>query len=378
MVSWVGQDLNRDSNSMTIAPGARTIRLDRPIDLEFGETLKEATVAYETWGELSPNRDNVILLIPAFSAGSHASSTAADPSPGWWQSLIGLEKPLDTRQFFVICPSILGSCYGTTGPASPSPDSKEDAAWGADFPTISIRDMVTIHGLLLDALNIDHVHAVVGGSLGGMQSIQFGVQFPSRAHRIVSISATDQTRPYTAAIRHIGRQSIINDPAWKKGRYGDTPPLDGLRRAREVGTLFYRSREEFNERFDWDPVEEPSVDRMVFDVQRYLLHQGQKVVRHFDANCYLTLSMAMDLHHIGRGFPSIEAAVNGITASVLVAGVIEDRLIPCDEQRDLAKLLLACGIDTQWTELSSPVGHDTFLVDMDMMAELIGPFLSQG
>ena len=361
---------------MTIAPGAKTIQIDQPIALEFGGSLNRVSVAYEDWGQLSEDRSNTVLLIPAFSAGSHAASTTSNPEPGWWEQLIGAGKAIDTDKFYVVCPSILGSCYGTTGPASPHPD--QDRPWGPDFPTISIRDMVTVHGLLLDALEIQQVHAVVGGSLGGMQSLQFGVQFPTRANQIISISATAQTRPYTAAIRHFGRQSIITDPAWKDGRYGDNPPLDGLRRAREVGTLFYRSRSEFNQRFDWGPLEDPTVDGMVFDVQKYLFHQGKKVVRHFDANSYLSLSMAMDLHDIARGFPSIETALKDITASFLIAGVVGDRLIPCDEQRDLAKLMAHNDVDCHWFELSSLVGHDTFLVDMDMMTDLIAPFLCQG
>lgn len=361
---------------MAIASGAQTIQLADPLKLEFGGALQDVAIAYETWGKPSADRTNTIVLIPAFSAGSHAAATKSNHSPGWWDALIGPGRALDTNEFHVICPSILGSCYGTTGPSELNPATGQ--CWGPDFPIITVRDMVAAHGKLLDALGINEIHCVVGGSLGGMQSLQFAIQFPSRAAKAISISATDRTRPYTAAIRHLGRQAITSDPLWNGGRYGDEPPIHGLRLAREVGTLFYRSREEFNERFEWDPINTPVHGGIVFDVENYLAHQGKKVVQHFDANSYVALSMAMDLHDIGRGFPSIEAAVDGTQSEFLIAGVTEDRLIPCDEQRDLYGLLVLQGINARWEELSSPVGHDTFLVDMDLIAALLTPFLAQG
>jgi homoserine O-acetyltransferase len=354
--------------------GARVFLDDRPLQLEFGATLPRLEVAYETWGTLSPARDNAILVCPAFSGHSHAASHDGDPSPGWWEGLIGPGRAFDTERYFVVCSSLLGGSYGSTGPRSTDPAT--GLPYGAAFPIVSVRDLVAVQIRLLDHLGIDTLHAAVGGSLGGMETIELAIRYPARVRRILSASGTDRTRPYTAAIRHLGRRAILLDPAFQEGRYGQGLPAGGLTLAREIGTLFYRSREEFNQRFKWQPVREPSILGATFDVEAYLLHQGEKILADFDANSYLRLSLAMDLHDVWRGWPGREEALEGVAAEIYVMGVDEDRLIPIDEQEWLHHALITAGKRSHWRPVSCHVGHDTFLVDRDLMTKLIGEVLA--
>ena len=344
--------------------GARLYQDETPLDLEFGGHLSRLDIAYETWGRLSQRRDNVILVIPAFSGHSHAAAHDGDPSPGWWEGMIGPGLAFDTDEFFVICSSLLGASFGTTGPRSLE---REGKVWGRDFPVVTVRDIVEVQMRLLDHLGIERLYATAGGSMGGMATLELGIRHPHRVDRVLSASATDRTRPYTAAIRHLGRRAIMLDP-------GDgTPdgPANGLALAREIGTVFYRSREEFNQRFRWQPLRKPTLDASTFDVQSYLRHQGNKILGSFDADAYLILSMAMDLHDVWRDFPSREAALEPVEAEFLIVGVDEDRLIPIDEQEWLHHALLTAGKRSHWRPISSHVGHDTFLVDLDQMSSLV-------
>jgi len=354
-------------------PGALWIEDDSPLELEFGGHLPKVEIVYETWGELDAGRDNAILVCPAFSAHSHANSHPKDPSPGWWEGMIGPGRAFDTDRYFVICPSLLGGSYGTTGPLSINPETGK--AYAGDFPVVTVRDIVELHVRLLDHLGIERVVAVAGGSLGGMEAMEFGIAHPGRAQHVITISATDATRPHTAAIRHLGRRAIMLDPAYEGGHYEGDGPVDGLRVARELGTLFYRAREEFNDRFPWTPINPPSRKGLTFDVQSYLDYQGQKIIGKFDANSYLTMSLAMDLHDVWRGFESREAALEPVDSSFLVVGVVEDRLIPIDEQKGIHEALVAAGKESSWRSVSSPIGHDTFLVELDQMTLLIREYL---
>ncbi|MEM6792574.1 MAG: homoserine O-acetyltransferase [Acidobacteriota bacterium] len=353
--------------------GARLFRDDRPLELEFGGQLARLEVAYETWGRLSHRRDNAILIVPAFSGHSHAASHDGDPSPGWWEGMIGPRLAFDTDRYFVICPSALGASFGSTGPQSHRPSEEESSprAYGSSFPVISIRDSVEAYVRLLDHLRIDRLACAAGGSMGGMATLELGIRHPGRVAKVLSASATDRTRPYTAAIRHLGRRAILLDPG-----YG-TPegPSSGLALAREIGTLFYRSRDEFNQRFRWQPLRKPELGKVTFDVQSYLRHQGTKILGSYDAAAYLILSMAMDLHDVWRDFPSREAALEPVEAEFLIAGVDEDRLIPIDEQEWLHHALLSAGIRSSWRPISSHIGHDTFLVDLDQMTGLVHELL---
>lgn len=362
-----------DTRPKRVLPGAQLLHIKEPFRFEFGGELPELHVAYETLGTLSEAKDNAIFICPAFSAHSHVRSHEGDPTPGWWERMVGPGLAFDTNKFFIICASLIGSCYGTTGPTCIDPRTGQP--YGATFPVFTTRDMIRVHQMVVDHFGIETLYAVVGGSLGGMQVLEWAIQQPQKIQRCVTISATDHTRPYSAAIRHIGRRAIMLDPEYKDGNYGDQWPVRGLRLARELGTLFYRSRGEFNARFNWKPLRNPSLHDITFDVQSYLNHQGNKIINRFDPNSYLFLSLALDLHDVTRGFPSSEEAYEQIQAEVLVMGVKEDHLIPVDEQKLLYLVLSDAGVTSHWREVSSPIGHDAFLVEFDLLTPIFRNFL---
>lgn len=357
----------------SLATGAERLVDQTPLELEFGAVLPGIEIEYETWGRLAPERDNVVLVCPAFSAHSHANSSPRDPRPGWWEGMIGPGLAFDTERYFMICPALLGGSYGTTGPLSVDPLT--GGPYRGRFPVVSVRDIVEVHVRLLDRLGIERLYAAAGGSLGGMETLDLAVRYPGRVRRVFSISGTAATRPYTAAIRHISRRAIMLDPAYADGEYQGNGPEDGLRLAREIGTLFYRSREEFNERFPWYPIEKPTRRGITFDVQSYLDHQGSKIIGTFDVNSFLTLSLAMDLHDVFRGFESPAVALEPVDSEFLISGVEEDRLIPIDEQEAMHDILVANGKASIWRPLSSRIGHDAFLAEIDTMTQLLRDFL---
>lgn len=358
---------------MTAPIGAHAYGDSNPLELEFGGVLPRLEIAYETWGRLSRRKDNAILICPAFSGHSHAQSHEGDPSPGWWEGMIGPGRAYDTDRYYVICTSLIGASYGSTGPRSLDPATGKP--WGGSFPVISVRDIVAAQMRLVDHLGIETLVLAAGGSLGGMETLELAIRYPGRVRKVIAASATDRTRPYTSAIRHLGRRVIQLDPAWQNGAYEPPGPVAGLALAREIGTLFYRSREEFNQRFKWQPVRPPSLAGPTFDVESYLQHQGGKILAEFDANSYLLLSLAMDLHDVWRGWASREEALEKVDAEFLVMGVDEDRLIPIDEQEWLHHALITAGRRSHWRRVSNHVGHDTFLVDRDLMGGIVREFL---
>ncbi|MEE9392759.1 MAG: homoserine O-acetyltransferase [Planctomycetota bacterium] len=358
---------------MPLLPAAQIFHSDEPLDLEFGGRLPELDVAYETWGSLNKARDNAVLIVPAFSAHSHARSGALDEDPGWWEKMIGPGAALNSDRWFFVCASLLGGCHGTTGPQSQNPETNDD--FGGDFPVVDIRDMTHAHARLLDFMGIHNLHAVVGSSMGAMQALEFSILYPDRAKKIVAVSGTAWTRPATAAIRHLGRRAIMSDPAWKDGHYRDKGPTEGIRLARELGTVFYRSKEEFNDRFPHRPIRKPSLRQITFDVQSYLDYQGRKATNRFDANAYLMMSLAMDLHDIARDRGDLADAFADTHSEFLVAGVKEDRLIPLPEQIEVRDALEQAGKKTEWHEWSSPIGHDAFLVEIDTLGPHLNRFL---
>lgn len=353
--------------------GAQRLFLDEPLSLQFGGTIESLEIDFETWGELSSDRSNVILICPAFSAHSHARSSEQNPEPGWWEDMIGPAKAFDTDRYHVICSSLLGGGYGTTGPLSRHPGL--DRAYAGDFPIISIRDIVTVQVRLLRALGVDRLYAAAGGSMGGMEVLELMLRESPFCERGLVLSATDRTRPYTATIHHIGRRAIMLDPRFADGFYGDELPRQGLKLARELGTLYYRSRQDFNDRFSCEPLQRPSLSGITFDFQSYLDHMGNKILSSFDANSYLRLSMAMDLHDVSRGFETLEDALRRIRGKVMVMGVLQDPLIPIDEQRLLYESLIEVGVEAEWHELSSHYGHDAFLKEFDWQTSRIHKFL---
>ena len=352
---------------------ANVQRIASTFPLTLGGALPDVDVTWEPWGDPDLPGERTVVVVPALSASCHAASTTDDPTPGWWEGMIGPGRAYDTDRYFVVCTSLIGASYGSTGPRSLDPATGKP--WGGSFPVISVRDIVAAQMRLVDHLGIETLVLAAGGSLGGMETLELAIRYPGRVRKVIAASATDRTRPYTSAIRHLGRRVIQLDPAWQGGFYEPPGPAAGLALAREIGTLFYRSREEFNQRFKWQPVRPPSLAGPTFDVESYLQHQGGKILAEFDANSYLLLSLAMDLHDVWRGWASREEALEKVDAEFLVMGVDEDRLIPIDEQEWLHHALITAGRRSHWRRVSNHVGHDTFLVDRDLMGGIVREFL---
>lgn len=352
-----------------VASGYRTFQSDEEFVCEWGGVLPELALAYETWGELSPERDNAVMVHTGLSASSHARSQPQNTDPGWWEDFIGPGAALDTDRFFVICSNLLGGCYGSTGPSSPNPTTGEPYA--ADFPIITVRDMVRAQLLLLDHLGIDTLHASVGASLGGMQSLLLAGDAPERVRRVVSISAAARSYPQSIALRFVQRQAVMSDPDWQGGRYyGSSFPHRGQKVAREIGTITYRSAPEWLNRFARGRGDGPPRLDEDFEVERYLVHQGEKFCLQYDANSYLYISKAMDLFDLTERSDGA-APLERIRCPVLVIGVLSDVLFPVWQQRELVESLKKAGCPVGYVELDAPYGHDTFLIERERVGDPI-------
>ncbi|MDR3563221.1 MAG: homoserine O-acetyltransferase [Negativicutes bacterium] len=342
---------------------------DNPFALTSGQQLGEVTVAYETYGSLSPKKDNVILVAHALTGDSHAAAHNEQDEEGWWDLLVGPGRPLDTERFFVICSNVLGGCQGTTGPASVNPATGQP--FGQDFPVITVRDMVNVQKALLQQLGIDHLALVIGGSMGGMQALEWAVSHPGFADAVVAIAAPGYASPQSIAYNRVGRQSVMLDPDWLDGNYyGGPGPARGLAIARAVGMITYQSEQSMNNKF---------ARRMrdgQFEVENYLDHQGRSLVARFDANTYLYLLRALDLHDLGHGYPSYKAALARIAAKVLVVGVNSDILYPAQQQIELVRALKSLGVRAEYAEVDSPHGHDGFLIDFDLLRPILNDFIA--
>jgi homoserine O-acetyltransferase len=357
-------------------PWPRKLHIPREFPLTLGGSLPEIEIAYEEWGDPSAPPSRTVVVMPALSASCHVRSQDKDQSPGWWEEMVGPGLGIDTDRFRVLAASILGAPFGTTSPLSTDP--RTGRPFGRDFPQITPSDQARCHGWFLDAIGVDRVHAVVGASLGGMQALQFGALFPDRLKHLVAISATGKTTPGTVALRRVGRLAIMNDPDFQEGRYDESkPPAKGLAVARELGMICYRSRDEFNQRFAWEPEGSYTSRALTFEVERYLNHHGERFSSMFDANCYLLLSRCMDLMDLGAGFSTYAEGVLRIACSALVIGVDRDMLIPPTEQQHLAHLLESHGRDVHFEILPSIYGHDAFLKEYDWFIPRLRAFLGE-
>ncbi|XP_020612275.1 serine O-acetyltransferase-like [Orbicella faveolata] len=297
-------------------------------------------VAYETWGELNEAKDNVVLLCTGLSASSHAKSHAENPAPGWWESFVGPGCALDSDKFFIICCNNVGGCYGSSGPSSINPVTNKPYA--TTFPIVSVDDMVRSFFLTLDSLGIEKVHAVVGASLGGMSSLIAAALYPDRVGRVVTISACAQSHPASIALRYVQRRVLMSDPNWNKGFYYDGAyPRLGMKHAREVATITYRSGPEWEQRFGRKRIEDQVSPNFCpeFEIESYLDYQGDSFCVKYDPNSLLYISKAMDLFDLGEGFSSLLEGVARIQCPTLVLGVQSDVLFPVTQQRELESLL---------------------------------------
>lgn len=359
----------------------QSLELAGPFELEKGGKLSRVTVAYESYGNLSPARDNVILVCHAISGDSHVARHNESDAPGWWELLVGPGKPVDTDRFFVICPNLLGSCRGTTGPCSENPETGKP--YGRDFPTITVGDMVEVQWRLLEQLGISVLRAVVGGSLGGHQALTWAARHPAAVRGVVALATSPRLTSQAIAFDVVGRNAILHDPHFHQGQYYDKPqgPDVGLALARMIGHITYLSPESMQEKFEADRLHPRDVAvefEKKFSVGSYLGYQGAKFVERFDANSYVTLSLAMDFFDLGGTPQQLAVTFRSSCARWLVVSFTSDWLFPPDQSRDIVNALVANKAPVSYCNVQSACGHDAFLLpnEFAVYGEMVRAFLT--
>ncbi len=350
------------------------------ISLDSGLMLAPVQVAYETWGELNAAKSNAILILHAFSGDAHAAGIAADNGrTGWWDNMIGPGKAFDTNTYFVVCSNILGGCMGTTGPSSINPEM--GAPYGTKFPVITVGDMVRLQKMLMDRLGISRLLAVAGGSMGGMQALEWAVVYPDAVACAIPIATTARHSAQQIAFNEVGRQAIMADPDWRGGDYHSAkPPARGLAVARMVGHITYMSDDSMREKFGRRLRNEQvgfhfDID---FEVESYLRYRGSQFVDRFDANSYLYITKAMDYFDLTAGrAPTLGATLEKAEARFLVLSFTSDWLYPSYQSLAIVSALRGRNKDVAYCELPSNYGHDAFLVDVAEQAEMVRGFLTK-
>lgn len=340
---------------------------------EFGAVLRDVEIAYETFGTLHRNADNVILLCHALTGDAHVGDDA--DRTGWWGPLIGPTKTFDTEKYFIVCANVLGGCAGTTGPSSPMPGLTD--TYGSTFPSITIRDMVETQYSLLRHLGVSRLQAVVGGSMGGMQALEWGLCHPDFVLRAAVLAATPAFSTMAIAYNEVMREAIVADPHFHDGNYDKYGvfPDRGLRIARMLGMITYRTAQLFAERFGR---EQTHNDRTaMFQIGSYLRYQGDKLVRRFDANSYLALMKAMDLHDIYRGRGQAHEVYEAYHAKLLFVGIDDDLLFPAKQLQQAALEAVQCGVDALYAHITSKFGHDAFLLEFEQLDAILRGFLAR-
>ncbi len=352
----------------------RVADITNPLRLAYGTVLPEVTVAYEAYGELNDAKDNVLLVCHALTGSAHAAGVQREGEvPGWWDPLIGPGKPLDTRKYFVLCANVLGGCYGTTGPSSLDPETGKP--YHLSFPRYTIRDMVTAQVRLLDALGIDRVRAVIGGSMGGMQALEWAASAPERVGSLVCIAVGARHSAWAIGLNEVARRAITADPVWNGGDYPTgTQPEAGLGLARAIAMLTYRSVDSLEAKFGRERVSH-SRDLLgrSFEIESYLNYQGVKLVKRFDANTYLYLTKAMDDHDLAEGRGRLRDVLKKMSMPSLIMGIDSDVLYPESEVRALVNYLP----DAEYARIISPHGHDAFLIEFPQVAARLRRFLAR-
>lgn len=347
-----------------------------PLPLRGGEELPSFTIEYETLGRLSPEKDNAVLICHALSGDAHvAGISAKNGKTGWWESLVGPGKGIDTDRWFVVCSNVIGGCQGSTGPSSINPATGKP--WGVDFPLITIADMVEAQRRLVDHLGIKRLHAVVGGSMGGMQVLQWMASYPNRVRNAVAIATCARHTPQQIAFNEVGRRAIISDPQWKGGHYdpGGGPAL-GLAVARMIGHITYLSEAsmflKFGRRLRHSPQEkfEPA-----FEVETYLSHQGSAFVDRFDANSYLFITKAIDTFDLAAETRSLQETLGRWHGRTLLLSFSSDWLYPSSQAKEIATALRRNQADVTYCEIDVDYGHDSFLIPNPQQESLIAGFL---
>jgi len=363
-----------------IPPGTRFHALPSPFAFKRGGVLRDGRVAYETWGTLGPDAGNAILIVTGLSPDAHAAGNAGNPAPGWWEAMVGPGKPIDTGRWFVVCVNSLGSCKGSTGPASIDPAT--GAPYRLSFPELSVEDGARAAVDVVHALGIERLACVVGNSMGGMTALALLLLHPGIARSHVNISGSAQALPFSIAIRSLQREAIRLDPQWNGGQYDETNyPESGMRMARKLGVITYRSALEWDGRFGRVRLDSDQADDdpfgLEFQVESYLEGHARRFVRFFDPNCYLYLSRSMDWFDLAEhGDGDVLAGLARIhVEKALAIGANTDILFPVQQQQQIADGLRAGGADARFIGLDSPQGHDAFLVDFERFGPAVRDFL---
>lgn len=362
-------------------PGNRQFVFIGAMTLERGGELPSVRIAFETFGTLNADKSNAVLVVHALTGDSHLAGPPGPghPTTGWWDDVVGSGKAIDTDEWFVVAPNMLGGCQGSTGPSSPAPDGTE---WGSRFPFVTIRDQVAAQVAFSDQLGIERWAAVIGGSMGGMQAIEWAVGYPDRVERVAVLAAPALSNADSIASNSLQLEAIRMDPSFADGEYYDAADGDGPHRglalARRMALINYRSPSELNDRFErsWQSGVSPLGGGGRYAVESYLDYHGNKFTRRFDANSYIVLVDAMSSHDIGRGRGGVAEALSRVTAKSLVLGIDSDRLFPVPEQHQLARGI-ATNIDSDGARvISSPFGHDGFLIEGRVVGAQISRLLS--
>jgi homoserine O-acetyltransferase len=360
-----------------------TLFTDQPLTLVSGQQIGPVTVAYETYGTLNEERNNAVFICHALTGDAHAAGRHSDddPKPGWWDPLIGPSLGIDTNEYFVICANVLGGCQGTTGPGTINEQSGK--RYCLNFPPLTVGDMVSVHSELVTHLGITRLCAVIGGSLGGMQVLDWSVRFPDQLAAAVVIASGHHLSAQGIAFNAVGRRAIHADPGFERGNYDPArPPQFGLALARMIAHITYLSEDSIELKFgrrlqDSDQFAFDMLKETEFQIESYLHYQGKRFVQRFDANSYLYLTRAMDYFDLAEDFESLAAACERATARFLVVSYDTDWLFPTSQSRELTSALLTVGKHVSFLELECSFGHDSFLIDIDPLSELIRPFLQR-
>ncbi len=353
--------------------------IDEPIELDSGENLDNVTVAYETYGELNKEKSNAILICHALTGDAHAAGWhKGDKKPGWWEIVIGPGKAIDSEKYFIICSNVLGGCKGTTGPSSINPKTGKE--YGLDFPVITIRDMVKVQKKLIDSFGINQLAAIIGGSMGGMQVLQWIISYPKMMKKAIPIATSAMSYPQQIAFNAVGRQAIFSDPNWNNGNYYGTgkKPENGLSLARMIAHITYLSDESMDIKFGrgLQDKDEISYDFTIdFQVESYLRHQGKTFVKRFDANSYLYITKAVDLFDLSVN-NSLSDGFRDVEAKVEVISVDSDWLYPTEQNKEILTALNANDVETSYSEIKSNYGHDAFLLEKGQLSFIFSKFLS--
>ena len=379
------ETMQPDERSVGLVETKYATLFDPPNELRFADRAKmgPVTVAYETYGQLTPQRNNAIFICHALTGDAHAAGyhSPDDKKPGWWDGFVGPGKGLDTNQYFVICANVLGGCRGTTGPGSLNPETNEP--YCLDFPFITVSDIVEVHSALVRHLGIDCLLAAIGGSLGGMQVLEWAARYPDQLSAAIVLASGTNLSAQGIALNTVGRRAIIADPQFKNGNYySQEGPREGLAQARMIAHITYLSVASIEKKFgrrlqDSDEFAYELLRETEFQIESYLHHQGKTFVERFDANSYVYLTKTMDYFNLAQSYGSLTQALGRTHARFLVTAYTSDWLFPTSQSKEIVAALIDTNRHVSFVELDSPYGHDSFLIEVDRLEALVRPFLDQ-